>query len=229
MKPDSRQIRWDRVQDTKEKALALMAHSHLANAPGTPAWKPGAPANEMWIGDQTLSTLFRIILKENHEAALIPFADGFPSGVMRMDFRKNGDLYVGQTGRGWRAKGGSEYALVVIKRTDAPLPSSLQDITRKETNLPSTSPSLSKKRPTPEQVTLNSWTYLDSPNYGSNENDKAEHPIQSLDLGTDRKTLVLTTKNLPDDQKNRVYRFQSDVLPFTKKNTFEAFYSIVNE
>ena len=229
MKPDSPEIQWKAVKATKEKALALMAHSRIANAPGSPAWKPGAPSNEMWVGDQTLSTLFRIHLKEHHEAALIPFADGFPSGLMRMIFRENGDLYVGQTGRGWRAKGGSEYALVVIQRTEAPLPNELQDITRQgnQFTLHFTLPL--DKEPTADQITLESWTYFDSPNYGSDENDKSKHPIEDLTLGTDGKTLKLTIKSLPEDKKNRVYLFQSSALPFTQEKSFEAFYSVVGE
>ena len=229
MKPNSPQIQWEQVKETKEKALALMPHSHIANAPGSPAWKPGDPSSEMWVGDQTLSTLFRILIKENHEAALIPFADGFPSGVMRIDFRENGDLYVGQTGRGWRAKGGSQYALVVIKRTDDPLPSALDDITREGNKFTLHFTEPLTETLTPDQIMLESWTYLDSPNYGSNENDKTKHPIQSLELTNDGKDLVLTTGKLPEDQKNRVYRFQSQKLPFTKKMKFEAFYSITGE
>ncbi|MDA8960418.1 hypothetical protein N9F13_03310, partial [Akkermansiaceae bacterium] len=91
MNPSSPEIAWDAVKATKEKALALMPQSRLANSPGSPVWAPendqfGPFAGHMFVGDQTLSNLFRILPKANHEAALIPFAHGFPSGVMRVLF-----------------------------------------------------------------------------------------------------------------------------------------------
>ncbi|MGJ8726576.1 MAG: hypothetical protein ACSHYB_18675 [Roseibacillus sp.] len=229
MNPDSRKIRWDRVKDTKEKALALMPHSRLANAPGSPAWKPEAPANAMWVGDQTLSTLFQIKIKPNHEAVLIPFADGFPSGVMRLAFADGNQLYVGQTGRGWRAKGGSEHALVIIKRTSDPLPNELQDITRKGSQFTLHFTQALYKQPTPEQITLESWTYLDSPNYGSPENDKTTHKVTSIEQGSDTKTLTLTIESIPEDDKNRAFHFLSKDLPPTKGDLCEAFFSIVGQ
>lgn len=225
MKASSPEIQWDAVKGTKEKALALMAHSRVANAPGSPAWQAGAPDQEMWVGDQTLSTLFQIKTKPNHEAAIIPFAKGFPSGVMRLLFDKNGDLYVGQTGRGWRAKGGSEHALVVITRTKDPRPNQLQDITRDGNQFTLTFSQKLTAKPTPEQLALTSWTYLDSPKYGSPEQNKSQHPIKALILGENGKDLTITTDPLPRDTLNRVYQFTSTHLPPTQDKKLEVFYT----
>ena len=227
MTPDSSAIQWENVKAKKEKALALLPHSRLANAPGSPAWHP--ETKEMFVGDQTLSTLFRIHPKPHHEAALIPFADGFPSGLMRLNFRANGDLIIGQTGRGWRAKGGSKHALAIIKRTESSFPNQLQDITREGDSflLHFTQPLT--ETPSKDQLTLGSWTYLDAPKYGSPENNKTNHAVKSLTLSQDAKTLTLETDSIPKDQKNRVFLFSSKTLPATKGKEFEAFYSITGE
>lgn len=232
MKPSSKEIQWDQVKGGKEKAIALMAHSRLANSPGSPAWANSAFGEfegQMFVGDQTLSTLFRILPKENYEAAIIPFADGFPSGVMRLSFDKNGDLFVGQTGRGWRAQGGSEHALVVVTRSEVPLASELADITREGANF-----TLHFTQPVDPALVgadlrITSWTYLDSPNYGSPENDKGQLKISKMQFADDAQTLKVTLSEMPQLSKNRVFFFESKQLPATKGATCEAFYSIVAE
>ena len=229
MAPKSRKIQWKEVEKSKAKALALMAHSRIANAPGSPAWKTDSTTNAMFVGDQTLSALFQILPKANNEATLIPFADEFPSGVMRLIFDKNNDLFVGQTGRGWRAKGGSEHALVTIKRTKEKLSNQLQDITRDGNVFTLHFSDTLTKIPTKGSISIESWTYLDSPNYGSPENDKTSQKINEISAGKDGKTLVLKMEPLTKDSKNRVFYFKSDQLPPTKGKTFEAFYSVVKK
>ena len=229
MKPNSRQIQWPQVQAKKEKALALMAHSRLANAPGSPAWNPSSEDKAMFVGDQTLSTLFRIQPKPNHEAALLPFADRFPSGLMRMIFDKNGNLYVGQTGRGWRAQGGSEHALVVIKRRPRKTSNRIEDMTRSGNSFTLHFTQNLARIPDSKAISITSWTYLDAPKYGSPENNQTTHPILSVSKGNDSKSLTLTLESLPKDELNRVFFFNSSELPPTKGQAFEAFYSITNK
>lgn len=234
MKPSSAEIQWDQVKGGKEKALALMPHSRLANSPGSPAWdtlggKFSPFENQIFVGDQTLSSLFRILPKENYEAAVIPFADGFPSGVMRLTFDENGQLFAGQTGRGWRAQGGSEHALVVLTRSQEPLASELADITRDGATftLHFTQPVDPTLRGA--DLRIMSWTYLDSPNYGSPENDKCQLEIATMQFSDDAKALQVNISGMPPLSKNRVFHFESKQLPATKGAMSEAFYSVVVE
>ncbi|MDB4562872.1 hypothetical protein N9113_04550 [Akkermansiaceae bacterium] len=234
MNPSSPEIAWDAVKATKEKALALMPQSRLANSPGSPVWAPendqfGPFAGQMFVGDQTLSNLFRILPKANHEAALIPFAHGFPSGVMRVLFDGKGSLYAGQTGRGWRAKGGKEHALVRISRSEAPIANQLVDVSRTGSHFQLHFSQPLEKAPNLSELRLDSWTYLDSPKYGSPENGKGQVALTGLTLSEDKKSLTLQTAALPDDGENRVFHFQTKALPATRGDICEAFYSIVKK
>ncbi|MDP0490326.1 MAG: hypothetical protein Q7Q71_04670 [Verrucomicrobiota bacterium JB023] len=229
--PASADIKWDQVKEGKEKALALMAHSHLANAPGSPVWAPeegnfALYAGQMFVGDQTLSQVFRILPQENFEAALIPFAQGFDSGAMRLLFANDGGFYIGQTGRGWRAQGGKEDGLVRVTRTDEPIANQLLDLTRDGDEFIFSFAQPLTSVPEAEAIQLSSWAYLDSPKYGSPEMDKVDTPIASVQLNEEKDELRLTVTELPLGEDNRVYQFISEDLPKTTADGFKAFYSI---
>lgn len=229
MTPSSPEIDWKKFHERKEKAIALIAQSRLANSAGSPAWAPesfGAFAGEMFVGDQTLSCLFRILPKDNHEAALFPFAHGFPSGVMRPIFTQNGMLVLGQTGRGWRAKGGSEHALVTIKQSrESPEPQ-VADLIREGFDFTIQFTSPFKGEVAAEDLEIHSWTMSDSPKYGSPENDQVKHTIKSLVKAGDGMSVKVAVDQLPAFKKNTLIRFSSKKIPVNKGKMFEAFYTV---
>ncbi len=229
MKPDSPAIAWDQWVPKRAVSVALFPHSRIANAPGSPTWdttggKFGPFADTIYCGDQTLSTLFRIELKENNEAALIHFAEGFPSGLMRQTFDKNGAMYIGQTGRGWRAKGGSEHALVKLNYTENDSPK-LKDITRDgeafTLHFSGKSDGLTKTK----NITVESWFYHDKPDYGSPQNNQLKETIASQTLKDGKLTITLE-KNEKRQAGSRVFRFHSKDLPKNRKDSLEAYYTI---
>jgi len=225
LNPDSPELLWDAVKAKKEMALVLLPHSRLANSPGSPVWDTtggnfGPFTGDMFVGDQTLSNVFRVLLKPGNEGAVIPFAQGFPSGVMRMVFDKNGSLFVGQTGRGWRAKGGEEAALVRVYRNDDPVVNQLKDVTRKGDSF--TLHFIQPLESGGPSVKVNSWFYIDSPKYGSAEHGKrAEEMIASPSLSADRKSLTLHFKEQEKLKHQRVYHFEAPGV----SGSFEAFYT----
>ncbi len=231
MKPNSPEIAWDKWSPKNVPAAALLAHSRVANSPGSPGWdttggKFGPFAGDMFCGDQTLSTLFRILPKAHHEAAVIHFADNFPSGVMRLCFDKSGALYVGQTGRGWRARGGSQHAFVKLSYTKNPDPK-LKDITRKGEAFTFHFTGMTQGLPDQANLTIESWYYHDKPNYGSPENNKQKEVIVSQSVDREKGTLTITlAKNGARKAGARVFRFHSKDLPKNRKDALEAYYTI---
>jgi hypothetical protein len=118
MTPDSPEIKYDKVADRRERPVIMFPHNRVANSPGNPAWvtqkKFGPFAEQMLIGDQTQSNLLRVALQkvgDVEQGSVMPFFDGLESGVMRPVFLPDGSLLLGQTGRGWQAKGGKVAAL----------------------------------------------------------------------------------------------------------------------
>lgn len=206
--PDSPELKWENVKSRNEEAIALLPHSYVTNSPGSPAWNPtdgkfGPTDGHVFMGDQTLSTLFQIVMNKSEnqvEAAILPFGKGFPSGVMRVEFAPDGSLYAGQTGRGWRSQGGNEAALVHITYDPAKAAPIPENITRSgDTYTISFSGPVEIQDPT--QIKITSWIYIDSPTYGSPETDKRAEKIISATLSTDKKSLVLALEHLPAGQR----------------------------
>jgi len=226
LNPDSPELEWENVKSRNEVAIALLPHSHLANSPGSPVWnltggKFGPTDGHIFMGDQTLSTLFQIVMNktENHEeAAILPFGKGFPSGVMRVEFAPDGSLYAGQTGRGWRSQGGNEAALVRITYDPEKAASIPENITRSgDTYTVSFSGPVEIQDPSQTKIT--SWTYVDSPTYGSPETDKRDEKITSATLSPDGKSLVLALEPVPAGQRLIQFKIQG------KDKQSEIYYS----
>ncbi len=223
--PDSPELTWENVQSGREEPIALLPHSHLTNSPGSPVWdltegKFGPTDGNVFIGDQTLSTLFRLIPHEvegHAEAAVLPFGKGFPSGVMRSVFATDGSLYVGQTGRGWRSQGGNEAALVHITYDPAEASAMLHDITRDGDvfTITFTEP----VEVDTAKITAKSWTYVDSPTYGSPETDRRDEEVSEAEVSSDRKSVSFRLENIPPG--GRVLSFK---IPAAAR-AFDAFYS----
>lgn len=231
MKPDSPAIAWDKWVPKRAVSVALLPHGRIANAPGSPTWdttggKFGPFAGSIYCGDQTLSTLFRILLKKKNEAAVIHFADGFPSGLMRQTFDKNGAMYVGQTGRGWRARGGSQHALVKLTYTKNDEPK-LKDITKNGETFTLHFSGKTDGLAEAKQLTVESWFYHDKPDYGSPSNNKLNELVTKQSLDTAKGTLTITlAKNNKRQAGSRVFRFHSKDLPKNRKDALEAYYTI---
>ena len=123
MTPDSPEIRWEAVAPRKQHEVVLFPHNKVANSPGNPAWdltrgRFGPFAGQMLIGDQTQSNLLRVVTQkvgDVEQGAVMSFFEGLESGVMRPLFLADGSLLLGQTGRGWQAKGGKIASLQHVR------------------------------------------------------------------------------------------------------------------
>ncbi len=228
MTPDSPEIAWEKVQDEREPERLLMPQNLLANSPGHPVWDTtkgafGAFAGQMLIGDQTQSNLFRVALETlpdgTVQGAAMPFARDLASGAMRPVFLPDGSLLLGQTGRGWQAKGGHIASLqrLTWEGEQAPLAIERVAVTKDGFELRFT-------KALPDSLTLdalrdalmvNSWTYRDAPDYGSEQLGAREEELKKLSFNKDRTALTLTleTTALPQvhpQQTARVYHFELD-------------------
>jgi hypothetical protein len=179
----------------------LLPHNRVANSPGNPAWdttdgKFGPFQGQMLVGDQTQSNLLRISTQSidgRMQGSVMPFISGLESGVMRPVFLKDGSLLLGQTGRGWQAKGGHVASLQRVRWDGKTIPAAIQRIETAEDGLVLhlTQPlrgSLSAAD-LPDAIDVQSWVYRDAPDYGSDELDVTEERIAGIALGEDRKQL----------------------------------------
>ncbi|RYY02594.1 MAG: hypothetical protein EOO53_13530 [Gammaproteobacteria bacterium] len=208
MTPDSPEIAWTKFADKRAIPAILLPHNKVANSPGNPAWdttkgKFGPFANEMLIGDQTQSNLLRVnldVVDGVEQGSVMPFIDDLESGVMRPVFLPDGSLLLGQTGRGWQAKGGHVASLQRIVwdgKTIAPAIHSTYATTN-GFRLQLTQPldddiDASKLQ---QLIAIESWVYRDAPDYGSDELGKAVERITNISISTDRKQITISLADL---------------------------------
>lgn len=203
MRPDSPELEFARWKPRIRKAAVWLPHGKLANSPGNPAWdttggKFGPYARQVFIGDQTLSTLLRIAtetVEGSDQGCVVPFLFGAASGIMRPVFLPDGSLLLGQTGRGWSAKGGSRDKLQRIVYDGRTVPADIHSVQAHHAGF-----TVRLTQPLAENVSAqtlasewkaHSWFYTDGLPYGSAEHDKKELRITAAQIAPDRRSVVL--------------------------------------
>ena len=82
--------------------------------------KFGPFEGQVFIGDQGQSKIMRVALEKvngEYQGVAFDFRSGFQSGVLRMDFDHGGNLFVGETNRGWGSAGTTNSGLEFISWT----------------------------------------------------------------------------------------------------------------
>lgn len=222
MTPDSPEITWEKVQGKREQPVILFPQNKISNSPGNIVWdttqgKFGAFAGQLFIGDQMQSNLMRVVTENvagKNQGVLIPFAQGLESGVMRPLFLPDGSLLLGQTGRGWQAKGGKVASLQHMKwdgKTIAPallnMNAEVDGFTLTFTQPLQNSISNDKLK---KRIYVESWAYRDAPEYGSPELDTTQENITGITISENRKKVrlhfaQLSHANVHQQQTARVY------------------------
>ena len=239
-------IAWEKVQDKRTNAIVLLPHNRVANSPGNPAWdttkgKFGAFAGQMLMGDQTQSNLLRIAIQKVdgiEQGSAMPFIDGLESGVMRPLFLPDNSLLLGQTGRGWQAKGGHVASLQRIFWDGKTIAPAILQMLATPSGF-----ALELTQPIDDKITaddlkslvmLQSWVYRDAPDYGSDELDVTQETIKLVSLSADRKTVnvdlaSLAQKQVHPQQTARIYHAQLKTQTLFDKNApekLDAYYTL---
>lgn len=149
----------------------------------TTGGKFGPFQNQLFVGDQTTSEIFRVVLEKvnnKYQGAAIPFRSGFSCGILRMCFDGSGVMYTGETNRGWGSRGPLEFGVERL-RWKGTVPFEIFDVKAAPEGFilsftqPATAASIEK---------LESWkgtcfTYQYHESYGSDEMQKEGVVIKS--------------------------------------------------
>lgn len=190
----------DKLAAMSEKPVVWIPHIEVANSPGNPEWdttsgKFGPFAGQIFIGDQTQSNIFRVILDKvngQYQGGVINFMNNFQSGNIRVDFDSSGQLWVGQTARGWGAKGGKPFGLQKVV-WDGTNPFELLDIKLTKTGFKLTfTEKLAKSSVTISSFKAQQWNYHYSGNYGSPKENLVEVSIANVSLSDNLKEVEVT-------------------------------------
>jgi glucose/arabinose dehydrogenase len=177
-----------------------MGQSASGIACDTTHGKFGPFENQLFVGDQTHSTIMRVdleIVDGLYQGACFPFRAGFQSGVVGVELGPTGALFVGGTNRGWGSRGPKDFAIERLDWTGkVPFEIKTMRLTPSGFALSLTKPIDAKSGSDVSSYSLNTFTYIYREQYGSPEVDPTEATIKSAKVSQDGLSVVLEIDGL---------------------------------
>jgi glucose/arabinose dehydrogenase len=171
--------------------------------------KFGPFSNQLFVGDQTHSTVMRVYLEKvngRYQGACFPFRQGFASGNLSLEFAPDGSLFVGGTDRGWGARGGKPFALQRLIWTGK-VPFEIREMRAKSDGfeLTFTQPIDSSTAADPASYRMETYTYIYQSNYGSPEVDKTTPLIKRVTVAKDGLSIRLAVDGLQEGHVHELH------------------------
>jgi hypothetical protein len=162
--------------------------------------KFGPFGKQLFVGDQTHSTVMRVSLEKvagKYQGACYPFRKGFDSGSVALEYAPDGSLFVYGTDRGWGARGGKPYALQRLIWTGK-TPFEIHEMRARPDGFELTfTEAVDPASATdPGSYQLETYTYIYQSEYGSPEVDKTKPVIKSVTVSPDRRSARLVVDGL---------------------------------
>ncbi len=162
--------------------------------------KFGPFPKQLFVGDQTHSTVMRVFLETvngRHQGACFPFKQGFASGNLSLQFGEDHSLFVGGTDRGWGARGGKPFALQRLVWTGrAPFEVHEMRVNKDGFDLTFTQEIDATTGASVESYRMDTYTYIYRSDYGSPEVDATHPKITSARVGADKRSVRLSVDRL---------------------------------
>ena len=177
-----------------------MGQSSSGIACDTTNGKFGPFENQLFIGEQTHSTVMRVdleIVNGQYQGACFPFRAGFQSGVVGVEMAPSGGLFVGGTSRGWGSRGTRNFAIERLDWTGA-MPFEIKTMRARPKGfvLSFTKPVDAKTASDLASYTIETYTYIYREQYGSPEVDHTKPTVQSVKVAEDRMSVELIIDGL---------------------------------
>jgi glucose/arabinose dehydrogenase len=177
-----------------------MGQSASGIACDTTHGKFGPFEDQLFIGDQTHSTIMRVdleVIQGRYQGALFPFRAGFQSGVVGVEMVANGSMFVGGTNRGWGSRGPKEFSIERLDWTGkVPFEIKTMRLTKNGFRLTFTKPVNVMTASNVENYSIGTYTYIYREEYGSPEVDASQATIQSVSVSSDALMVDLVVDGL---------------------------------
>jgi len=162
--------------------------------------KFGPFARQMFVGDQSDSTVMRCFLEKvdgHYQGACFRFREGFGSGTLAMEMMPDGSMFVGGTNRGWGSRGPKPGALERLVWTGK-VPFEIHEMRAKSDGfeLTFTQPVDPAAAGDLKSYTMSSYTYIYQAAYGSPEVDQSTPAITAAIVAPDHKSVYLKVDGL---------------------------------
>lgn len=151
--------------------------------------KFGPFENQLFVGDQTFSTVMRCFIEKVdgvYQGACFNFRSGFGSGNVALEFAPNGSLFVGGTNRGWGSRGPKGFAVERLDWTGE-TPFEIREMHARPDGfeLVLTEPVDAKTAAELGSYTIKTYTYIYQASYGSPEVDETHPTLEQATVSDD--------------------------------------------
>jgi len=162
--------------------------------------KFGPFKEQLFVGDQTHSTVMRVFLEMiegQYQGACFLFREGFGSGNLALEFAGDGSMFVFGTDRGWGARGGKPFALQRLSWTGK-VPFEIHEMKAMPDGFEFsfTQPIDAGSATKLEAYSIESYTYIYQSNYGSPQVDQTVPKIKEVEVSADRTRARLIIEGL---------------------------------
>lgn len=171
--------------------------------------KFGPFKNQMFVGDQTFSTVMRCYLEKvngRYQGACFNFRSGIGSGTLPLEFTLDGSMFVGGTNRGWGSRGNKPFSLERLNWTGK-VPFEIQEMHARPDGfeLVFTEPVDPETAGKSDSYKMSSYTYIFQASYGSPEVDPSEPKIESATVSPDGKRVTLKVQGLVEGNVHELH------------------------
>jgi glucose/arabinose dehydrogenase len=175
----------------------------------TSGGKFGPFENQLFVADQTHSTVMRVFLEQvkgHYQGACFPFRGGLGSGALSLLQAPNGSLFVGGTSRGWGSRGSQPYSLDRLVWTGK-TPFEVQAMRARPDGfeLTFTEAVDAKAATDSESYRIGTYTYIYQQQYGSPEVDATTPAITKIEIRPDQKTVRLYLDELAEGHVHELH------------------------
>lgn len=173
------------------------------------AGKFGPFAGQLFVGDQSDSTVMRVFLEKvqgHYQGACFPFRAGFGSGSLAMHLTPDGHLFVGGTNRGWGSRGSKPFALERLAWTGK-IPFEIHEMRVRPEGfeLRFTEPVDPKTAGDVASYRMETYTYIYQAAYGSPEVDRTQPTITKAEVSEDGLRVRLTIDKLQEGHVHELH------------------------
>jgi hypothetical protein len=190
-----------------------MGKSASGVACDTTLGKFGPFENQLFIGDQSASTIMRCCLEKvrgHYQGACFPWREGIGSGTLALEMTPDGSFFVGGTSRGWGSRGPLPFSIERINWSGK-TPFEVHEMRAQPDGfeLSFTEPVDPRTAAETASYRLETYTYIYQAPYGSPEVDHTKPAITKIDVSSDRKQIRLHLDRL---QEGHVHELHLDGL-----------------
>jgi glucose/arabinose dehydrogenase len=192
--------------------------------------KFGPFEKQLFVGDQTHSTVMRVFLEKidgHYQGVCFPFRQGFGSGIVPVRFGPDGSLFAGGTNRGWGSRGNKPFSVERLVWTGK-TPFEIHEMRARPDGfeLTFTKPIDIATAGKSESYVLKTFTYIYQSAYGSPEVDATEPKFTKIEVGQDKKSVRLYVDGL---QEGHIHDLKADGVRSTDGESLlhpQAYYTL---